>query len=404
MSINNIAQFRTFKQAVPPNRGTDPSSEKRAEARSPVSLPNRLFPGARDSARFRARLYPNGEFGIGYIPKKQKSAEERRQERGIVQGYQSFLEGRPYFLENGEILFDTTDMVTLLEPNLDGSPELSQSPKRYGLKGISSYGRRVVRNIGFMLQQEFGKRRLSMGTLTIPSLSPDAMKVICSNWAGIQKKFFQECKRRYKRLGLPWKYVSVTEIQPKRWEERREVGLHIHFLFPSFRLYKRGMFSLSHDWTRRTWKRIIENTLNTHLLGGGDDNVIPLPMYNCEPVRKDAAGYLAKYMTKGSDIVQEVCAEMGEEYLPKQWWSCDSLSRKSFKKSVLVSSGLMAEYLLSHCRHPGKNDFKILSIATISGGYLHESTGDPQDFVIGYGGALQPHLDAALRKIHKKHG
>ncbi len=402
--MNIIQEFRSFRQATPPNRGTDPANS--AGACSTMQHSAAQFRNYDVLARsaLSARLYPNGEFGIGYVPREKKSIEEKRQERGIVQGYQTFEEGRPHFLETGEILFDTTDMVTLVEPRLDITPELSQPPLRYGLKGITGYGRRCVRNIGYLMQEEFGKRRLSMATLTIPSLPPVQMQCIAENWAKIQKKFFQECKRRYERLKLPWRYVAVTEIQPKRWVERQEVGLHLHFLFPSFRVYKRGMFSLPHEWARKTWKRIIENTLN-HISPSGDEPaVIPLPIYDCEPVRKDAVGYLAKYMSKGCDLIETVAEVAGDEYLPKQWWSADSVSKKKLKSSIIQSGGSMAEFLLSLCRQQDCPDILHLSFCVIPGMRVNAMSGHPEVVIVGYGGRVGMSMYRVLKKIHKKYG
>lgn len=384
------------------------SYDERSEAKNALKGLSRgqlhQFPVPSERSSVSAKLYPNGEFGIGYVPRSKKSAEDSRQERGVVHGYQTFWEGRPHFLESGEILFDTTDMVQLVEPKLDITVESSQAPIRYGLKGITSYGRRCVRNIGFLLQEEFGKRRLSMGTLTIPSLPPEDMLCIAQHWGDIQRKFFQECKRRYQRLKLPWHYVAVTEIQPKRWRERGEVGLHIHFLFPSFRLYKRGMFSLPHDWTRKMWQRIIENTLRAHSTGTRDAYNIPLPMYNCEPVRKDAVGYLAKYLSKGSDIIDEVVERSGEEFLPKQWWSADMSSKKKLKSRVIRSTGSAAEYLLYLCKNGTKDEIVSIKSIEISSYRYRSSDGTPIMIVIGYGGRLSMSTYKVVSKIAKQYG
>jgi len=361
-------------------------------------------PAPLERSSVSAKLYPNGEFGIGYVSREKKNVREQKQDRGIVHDYQTFWEGHPHFLPSGEILFDPTDMVVLIEPKLDITPESSQPPTRYGLKGITSYGRRCVRNIGYLIQEEYGKRRLSMGTLTIPSLDPEEMRCIARHWNDIQRKFFQECKRRYDRLKLPWRYVAVTEIQPKRWKEYGEVGLHIHFLFPSFRLYKRGMFSLPYDWTRKTWQRIIENTLKQHSVLMGDDHSVPLPMYNCQQVKKDAVGYLAKYLSKGCDIIDEVREQAGEEFLPRQWWSADSNSKKELKNKIIASTGSMAEFLLYICNHGDDSRLISCKAATIPSYRLRSPDGAPIPITIGYGGRVNMSTYRELSRLQRKHG
>lgn len=296
------------------------------------------------------RVYPNGEFGVGRLPAPKKTADDERYDRWEVEGHKYYLDGRPYELEDGTVLHDATDKIQLPAPKLGTVHELSQPPKKYGKTGITNYGKRVVRNAGFLMEERFGKGILQMGTLTIPSLDEPCMLVICSNWALLQKRFFEKCKRRYAKYHRPWMYVSVTEIQPRRWSQYNECGLHIHFLCPSYFLGLHGCYTLDDNWVRNAWRECLSNLLATHFPDGFRDDMLPAPNYRREKVKKSAAAYLGKYMSKGSDICLEVCKDLGEEWLPSQWWSCSSNLKKWLKSRIINSWGHTAEMLMNICR------------------------------------------------------
>lgn len=291
---------------------------------------------------FSLVLYPNGEFGLGRLKRDEKSAEDKRQERNVIYESQWNREPRPVELEDGRILYDASDKI-LLPTKLGTSQELSQPPKKYGQKGITGYGRRMVRNCAYVMEQikEY-KDKLQMGTLTIPSLPEEQMLIICSNWAYLVKRFFEKCKRRHEQHNINFSYVSVTEIQPKRWESRREVGLHIHFLFVSRWIPENSEWALPDSWVRQAWLGSL-----CSLLGTSDG--IPTPNYRRESIRISAAGYMAKYLSKGVSQTSEIIAEMGAEWLPSQWWSASLHLRRMVKSAIIKCRHENAEILLDIC-------------------------------------------------------
>lgn len=291
---------------------------------------------------FSLVLYPNGEFGLGRLKNAQKSTEDKRQERNQVAEFQFAMVSRPIQLEDGRTLHDSTDKIWL-PTKLGSSNELSQAKRKYGRKGITGYGRRMVRNCAYVMEKSLRyKNKLQMGTLTIPSLPEEQMLIICENWAYLVKRFYEQCKRRYEQRGLNWDYVSVTEIQPKRWETRHEVGLHLHFLFVSHWIDEDREWSLPDNWVRETWKRTLCGVLGT-------SDGMPTPNYRRECVRVSAAGYMAKYMSKGAEQIQAVIDEKGEEWLPSQWWSASLSLRRCVKAACLRTTGEIAEMILDVC-------------------------------------------------------
>lgn len=291
---------------------------------------------------FSLVLYPNGEFGLGRLKKDEKSTEDKRQERNVIQSRQFVLSSRGHELEDGTQLFDPNDKI-LLPTKLGTSQELSQSPKKYGQKGITGYGRRMVRNCAYVLERTpILRKGLQMGTLTIPSFEQSQMLEICSNWAYLQKRFFEECKRRHARFNIKFHYVSVTEVQPRRWDDRREVGLHLHFIFTSQWIAESSEWAMPDNWVRETWQRLISNFLS-------DDTRVPTPNYRRDSIVKSASGYLAKYLSKGVSQTAEIIAEMGAEWLPSQWWSASLHLRRMVKSAIIKCRHENAEILLDIC-------------------------------------------------------
>lgn len=51
-------------------------------------------------------------------------------------------------------------------------------------------------------------------------------------------------------------------------------------------------------------------------------------------VRKDAAGYLGKYMSKGGKILEKVKECMPSVALPSQWWGISGDLRRDIKEEL----------------------------------------------------------------------
>jgi hypothetical protein len=63
---------------------------------------------------------------------------------------------------------------------------------------------------------------------------------------------------------------------------------------------------------------------------------------NLQRVERSAAGYLSKYISKGSDDLQEYVEEYGPEYLPSSWWGCSLSLKRKVKKMTITSESAMA--------------------------------------------------------------
>lgn len=343
---------------------------------------------------FSAIIYPNGEFGIGYLKREKKLAEEKRFDNGIVHGIKNTLAPREHELEDGRVLYDSGDKYWK-SFILDSPPKSSQS-ERYGLKGMTSYGKKMVRNGCFLLEGRL--KRLGeftqFSTLTIPPMGENEEQHICSKWSELTRKFFQECKRQYKRHARTFHYVSVTEIQPKRWAEKRFVGLHLHFVYNA--MHERGTknWVLTDTWVRDTWVRIINNALYNYAQEmEGEASPISWVSYKRLPVKKSAENYLGKYMSKGGAIVQEVLDEKGAEYLPKQWWSMNSLLKVWIKKLTINSRNMEVVEHIINCIKNNDEEIIYWYEAVVERSGYHPDIGSYRShFKYGYGGKMHPGL------------
>lgn len=351
------------------------------------NLTHSIAPPILPERSMSARIFPNGEFGVGFIPHRGISAQDRRYERDCRYARDNAeIELDVQISPDGEVIHYGRKIIPGQPPPKLGIGSKSSRPgKRYGLKGITSYGRKMLRNAGHLIDKasENQYNRLpQMGTLTVPSYHPDTMRLICAHWGDIVRKFFQECKRLYAKYCYRFDYASCTEIQPKRWVERGEVGLHIHFLFVAIRLGK-GRWVMGDEWVRATWGRILG-----HYLGVGDNP--QRPNYRRDTVRQSSAAYLAKYASKGCSQVAEVAETMGVEWLPGQWWSISSGLRESIRRYTILSTGELAEKLLVISRW-GVSDYiryiRCITLPINTNDYA-KARGCPQEVVLGYGGLL----------------
>lgn len=346
-----------------------------------------IAPPMRADRTISARIFPNGEFGVGFVPHRGISAQDRRYEDDCR-----------YARENAEIVADievgaqypegfiyTRKIIPGSPPKLGIGSESSRVPKKYGLKGITAHGKKTIRNAGTVIDKAARSKYghfVQMGTVTVPSYSPETMRNICTHWADIVRKFFQKLKRLYARHNRAFDYASVTEIQPQRLANRQEVGLHLHFLFTAVRC-PRGDWILPDGVVRKKWQATLEI-----YLAQGDSGVTP--NYRRESVNSSSAGYMAKYMSKGGKEIKQVIEEFGEEYLPSQWWSVSTSVRTCIAKCTVKSMGAEAQKLLCICSEGMEQYLKYVRCSTLTlvQNEYSRSKNCPEEIVLGYGGML----------------
>lgn len=289
------------------------------------STKKRLGLGSISSYELVGKLSPSGKLSVGRVPIKKilRSDEEYERTRGKYHFYQR----RHWHYQQGLVV---ENAIRTIEPPGLGLSSVSNCHKdnrvsRHGLKGISGNGRKIVRESCYVLEQKY-RKRLGFYTLTCPYTDLESIYSYNKNIAYIQRSFFQELKRAYERKGCTWSYVSVLEIQAKRYARTGVPVLHIHYISPC---YVPGTYSwiLKADEIRNIWGNVLSNIIfPVSSTQASIDAVV---------IAKSATGYISKYMSKGSSEVAFL-AEICPGQLPSQWWSTSRNVRACVRANTCV--------------------------------------------------------------------
>lgn len=276
-------------------------------------------------------IYPNGEFTIGYVKAPKKLLDDSRYERGEIEK-NKFVSPEPDYVDyNGNTYVVPHEERIYSSLALSTARNCHTAQRKYGKNGITPYGKRVVRNCAESIQRHFGRKNTGFFTLTVPDYPPPIRKVVYRNWAKLQKKYFQTLRRYHDRHGYKFAYVSVTEVQSRRWAKTGNPGLHIHYCCPVYKLtYSKGDYLITCDLVREIWQRLLQNLINTIPLDGVEYES-PVPRVDVQRVKSSCSSYLSKYMSKGGELIGQIVDEEGEEFIPSQWWSVSQLLKKWYK-------------------------------------------------------------------------
>lgn len=224
--------------------------------------------------------------------------------------------------------------------DLSDVPNSHKRAKR-GLKGITGYGRQMVKAAGYLQGELFPHHRKTFATVTIPVLPSDQRIALVERWGEFVRQILQWVLRRCERAGVPELVVSVTEIQPERLLETGEGYLHLHLIW--LNVPAKAEHWTVHPNDVRTW---VERFLTREIKwsGGGHVNV------DVKPVKGDAARYLAKYMSKGGQVLAEALEDWGVECCPSTWWNMTARARQAIKDRLIKgdSIGLLLEEMVAY--------------------------------------------------------
>lgn len=328
--------------------------------------------------QFTGKVYPDKSFSIGIVPRKKKKIADKSYDREYTQQFDSFTEIHKSYkgLEfekvewlDGRVKPNTNEISTEYEvyrrsvvdcptgrlyqtclmsdiniPFLDNwieldarfnkSSESSQSSKNYGLNGITRFGRRMVKNGAVLLEKKYGIGRLGFITATIPTFDQVTIGVIASNWSEVTRRFFQKLKRHLERLNLPLEIVCCTEIQEKRFRRDGVVAPHLHFIYVCKQQTHEKKFNILACLLRRYWRDSVMQVVKKEC-GLPNQHVSFSASIDAQVIRKSAAAYLGKYISKGGEILQELIEKGFEEHFPKQWWTASKVMKAMIKDSII---------------------------------------------------------------------
>lgn len=288
-----------------------------------------------------ASLLPSGKVRAGWLPSVKLSDRDRVYEHQRIHtedDYASYKSDR-----TGQYYCYRFSREVAPALGLSAVPNYHNEVRKHGLKGITSAGRECVKESAFLLERRY-RRRLGFYTLTCPYVDEESIYLYNKNISYIQRSYFQELKREFDRKGITWSYVAVLEIQASRFHDTGVPALHIHYISPC---YEPGswQFILDADTLRNIWQRVLCNTMGRVVDCSAS--------VDSQVVSKSAAGYLAKYMSKGGDSF-EFLAQNAPDQFPSQWWSTSRNVRKALKEcTVVLPSHISQEILEGRAFEPG---------------------------------------------------
>jgi len=305
-------------------------------------------------ARFSGTIYPDKTFSVGYVPRAVKSSVDKEYDRNWENQYDEYSLIRESYrgCEYKSVRFFRGILKCVL---FIKGLKSSQKRGKYGGKGITPYGRKVVKCISTILQNELSNNRLALVTLTLPSFSEEILRHLSKSWGQVVRQFFQLYKRLCERKGVPYDYVGVTEIQEKRYAKTGIPVLHLHFVCQCRFNRRNCAFFHTPSEFRGLWERAISNILAKARLHPCNE-ISYLASTHVTVVKKSAAGYLGKYISKGSAATESIIESGDADLLPSQWWYASHGCKQKFKDSLIKLDSKTAQaffYGLEEYLHEG---------------------------------------------------
>ena len=213
--------------------------------------------------------------------------------------------------------------------NSEKSPKPSGRARR-GTKGITAYGRSLIRCGAQYLQDRFGVTNLSFLTCTLPETS----LAVCtpSTWAEVVNRFLKSLRYHLTRVGLCPEIVGCIEVQEGRLlKSSGRPPLHLHLVFQGREGYSQWKFPPR--FFREQWEQSCQSVW-CESTGFQSSTRI-------ESVHSSAVSYLGKYMSKGGDVLS-LCKP---ELLPSAWYTISTELKKIVKAAEFKCTGELASAL-----------------------------------------------------------
>lgn len=293
---------------------------------TPSEVPGRYASGT---------LWPHGEWSLGYGSERPDGGDWH-EDVFVGMGVEDTEAAR-------EAAGDALASLNLS----DASNSTSRPPR--GLKGITGYGQQMIKACGYLMQRHWPHHRKTLGTVTLPPMTREQRAEVVQLWPDLTRELLRWLSRRLSRQGVPPVVCSVTEIQPKRLQAQGEGCLHWHLLWLNVPA-KSGCWSVNPNEMRAWLVDLLERKIGG--LECGHVNV------NTKPVKGEVAAYLAKYMSKGKQLVQEALADWGADNCPRTWYNLTKPARDMVKASTHRGRvpGALLESVLNHAWDVGPGE------------------------------------------------
>ena len=306
------------------------------------------------------KLWPNGEFSQGW---HRRRGDERLDTRALADSWDE-TEGA-----GGEA--PPIDLVNLANSHTSRSLR--------GSLGITTYGRRMLRNGVFLLKERFPNHPLTLGTLTLPPLQSSDRRELSGHWGEVVRQTIQWLSRQLTRKGLPPLVLSCSEIQPSRLETDGGAYLHLHLIWVNPPSRREG-WGISAEGLRSFWASLIARIV-------GQPN-LPTPNIDLQVARGDIARELSKYLSKGSDCLRQAAEDLGDENMPRTWWNM-SKPLRDLVKDAIVSGAQVGTLILEWLQY----DQGLGEVGLFLWCRPITAEIDGRDVTLGHTGQLTPDLN-----------
>jgi hypothetical protein len=296
-----------------------------------------VYPSGKVSASHRKKFNPDP------VVKAREVSEDERWNLVMLkhQGVESAIELKKRF---------SSEKASSLGLSKLSKSEKTRERVRRGLKGITAHGRQRVRDGASVIEKEYGKGNLVFLTCTLP---PECVNLSPDQWSKIIDLFKRKILYRLGQEGIDLKIIGVTEVQEKRLEERGEIALHLHWVFPGRK--KDGVWVFKPCQLTDMWKKCVEGVLIDRNL----ENVKWNAAINVQRVKKTVVAYLGKYLSKGAKVLGKI-QEMGlSDLIPKAWYICTQQLHESIEKATRYVTGAEAEKLWEFFEKYGEHLFSF---------------------------------------------
>jgi hypothetical protein len=274
------------------------------------------------------QLWANGEFGLGYFAEYEETTRAEETNWQLAAGQEVDRQLTP----------EEVDSITLSD---------ALNSHKHGLKGITGYGKRMVRNGCFLLEERLGTVDCALWTFTVPTLGKEARGTLAKNWGKLTNRLVQYLSRQLGKAGRSPAIIGCTEIQTARLKKYQEGYLHLHLVCP-LHSNNGGRFALDVDRVRSWFANALENFAGMQLP--------TLPRVQVEQIRKSAESYMGKYLSKGgSEELAAFIEDLGVESVPGQWWFSSALMRDRIKETTKTgrNCGIVLESVIQYAFEEG---------------------------------------------------
>ena len=296
---------------------------------------------------FSGKIYPDGSLSVGQKPREKKLKAEKDYDKAFYNQIDSYTEYERHYAGRKVTTVSWLDGRVRDTAKFNSSGELSQTNSRYGLSGITGYGKKIVRSGAALLQKTFGKDRVAFVTLTMPNFSLENAIIIAKYWGECVRLYFQKLRRLLKSRGAPLELVCVTEIQPNRYKKYGVVAPHLHYMYVCKQEASDWNWIVSCDEKRQMWNDVLMTVL---IKKGGNyyEKWNRKACCNAKRIKYSAVGYIGKYMSKGGEIIAKIVENGREDELPRQWWTASSEMKAWIKSEVIELEDSICEYLIDN--------------------------------------------------------